>query len=123
MKSIRTALFVVAWVTGTVLPGAAAGVDSKTDTKPAVHANNAFAIDLYQQLCRENKNQNVVFSPYSVLTALTMTAEGARKRTAEEMNRNSSGVRLKNIVKHGSGSNTNVQRKTKTRSQHVSTVN
>ncbi len=47
-----------------------------------VDANNQFAFDLYS----EYKNDgNVFFSPYSISTALAMTYEGARGKTAEEM--------------------------------------
>jgi serpin B len=51
----------------------------------AVEANNAFGLDLYRQLAAKNKGKNLFFSSYSVLSALTMTAEGAREHTAKEM--------------------------------------
>ncbi|HIE05427.1 MAG TPA: serpin family protein, partial [bacterium (Candidatus Stahlbacteria)] len=56
-----------------------AGVDSIID------ANNSFALDLYSQLRKESGDENIFFSPYSILVALTMTYEGARGKTAEEM--------------------------------------
>ncbi len=49
-----------------------------------VDANNQFAFDLYSQL-KENKDENIFFSPYSIHVALTMTYEGARGQTEEEM--------------------------------------
>ncbi|MCD6247945.1 MAG: serpin family protein, partial [Hadesarchaea archaeon] len=49
-----------------------------------VGGNNKFAFDLYSQLAKNNE-KNVFFSPWSIYTALAMTYEGARGRTAEEM--------------------------------------
>jgi serpin B len=46
---------------------------------------NKSAIDFYQQLNRSSPNQNIFFSPYSILTALCMAHEGARNDTAQEM--------------------------------------
>ncbi len=48
-----------------------------------VEANNRFAFDLYSKF--KNNDDNIFFSPYSILTALAMTYEGARGKTAEEM--------------------------------------
>ena len=48
-----------------------------------VQGNNAFALDLYQQL-RHDKG-NLFFSPYSISTALAMTYAGARGNTEVEM--------------------------------------
>ena len=53
--------------------------------KHAVQANSDFAFDLYRQLSGENAGKNMFFSPYSVSSALAMTAEGARGPTAVEM--------------------------------------
>jgi serpin B len=51
-------------------------------------ANVAFAVDLYKQAARDNPGggSNLVLSPFSVTTALSMSAEGARGRTAEQIN-------------------------------------
>ncbi|MFY9905909.1 MAG: serpin family protein, partial [Terriglobales bacterium] len=49
----------------------------------AVRDNNAFAIELYAQLC--NQSGNLFFSPESISTALAMTYAGARADTATEM--------------------------------------
>ncbi len=49
----------------------------------AVHASNLFAFDLYERYGAGDGN--VFYSPYSISTALSMTYEGARGRTAEEM--------------------------------------
>lgn len=48
-----------------------------------VEANNMFAIDLYREYMKDAGN--IFFSPYSITTALQMTYEGAREKTAEEM--------------------------------------
>lgn len=48
-----------------------------------VAGNTAFAIDLYQQLCRQEGN--LFFSPYSISTALAMTYAGARGNTEAQM--------------------------------------
>jgi serine protease inhibitor len=51
----------------------------------AVAANADFALDLYGQLAKEKEGKNLFFSPYSMSSALAMTAEGARGQTADEM--------------------------------------
>lgn len=52
---------------------------------PAVHSNNDFAVDLYRQLAKDDASANLFFSPYSIFSALLMTAEGARGETARQM--------------------------------------
>jgi serpin B len=47
------------------------------------NANNAFAFDLYAQLRTEPGN--LFFSPFSIHTALAMTADGVRNETLDEM--------------------------------------
>ena len=54
------------------------------DLKALVDGNNQFAIDLYKKLAETEKG-NIVFSPYSISSALAMTYAGARGQTAEEM--------------------------------------
>ncbi|MEI7752029.1 MAG: serpin family protein, partial [Candidatus Omnitrophota bacterium] len=46
-------------------------------------ADNQFAFDLYARYA--SSNDNIFFSPYSLSSALDMTYEGARGKTAEEM--------------------------------------
>jgi serpin B len=53
------------------------------DSSPIVSATNQFAFELYNQY--KNTNDNVFFSPHSISSALQMTYEGARGKTAEEM--------------------------------------
>jgi serpin B len=55
------------------------------DTAAVVKGNDAFAVDLYQQLSA--KEGNLFFSPYSISNALAMTYAGARGQTAAEMER------------------------------------
>src|SRR3989344_7786359 len=50
-----------------------------------VQANNKLAFDLYSQFKKESDGDNIFFSPHSISVALTMTYEGARGETAEEM--------------------------------------
>jgi len=64
---------------------ALAGEPDKAVLAPVVQANSHFAIDLYQQLAKENAGENLFFSPYSMSVALAMTSEGARGETALEM--------------------------------------
>ena len=54
------------------------GVDDMVD------ANNQFGIDILQKLIEEDDG-NIFISPYSIFTALSMTYEGARGNTADEM--------------------------------------
>lgn len=50
-----------------------------------MRANNQFALDMYAELVAEDDSKNIFFSPYSISTALAMTYEGARGKTADEM--------------------------------------
>lgn len=61
---------------------------AETDAKPVkttIKANTHFAIDLYRALALENEGKNLFLSPYSISSALTMVAEGARGKTARQM--------------------------------------
>jgi serpin B len=57
--------------------------DQSSPEKMQAKGNNAFAINMYQQLHADEGN--LFFSPYSIRTALAMTSVGARGRTAEQM--------------------------------------
>ena len=48
-----------------------------------VEVDNQFAFDLYTRL--SSNDENIFFSPYSLSNALSMTYEGARGQTADEM--------------------------------------
>ena len=48
----------------------------KAPVNHAIQANSDFALDLYRQLAKENPGKSLFFSPYSMSSALAMTAEG-----------------------------------------------
>ena len=53
------------------------------DTAELVTGNNAFALDLYEEL--QSEEGNLFFSPYSISTALAMTYAGSRGETEQQM--------------------------------------
>ena len=55
--------------------------------KSVADANNRFAFDLYSRLAKDQKNtgSNIFFSPYSLSSARALTYEGAREKTADEI--------------------------------------
>ena len=72
-------IFLLAFILG--LPPSA----SPAQTRALVDGNTAFALDLYGQL--KDSPGNLFFSPYSISTALAMTAAGARGDTGKQMGR------------------------------------
>ena len=62
---------------------AAAGTGSATESHSFAESTNGFGLDLYKRL-KEGPG-NLVFSPASVATALTMATGGAKGVTGEEM--------------------------------------
>jgi serpin B len=48
-------------------------------------SNNAFAVDLYHRIAAQREGKNILFSPFSVTTALSMAWAGAHGGTADEM--------------------------------------
>ena len=54
-----------------------------TSVEATVEGYNGFAFDLYGRYAADDGN--ILFSPYSISTALSMTYEGARGETADEM--------------------------------------
>ena len=62
-------------------------IDDKEATpagiKSVTNANNQFALDLYSKL--KNDDGNIFFSPYSISTAIAMVYEGAKGKTADEI--------------------------------------
>ena len=53
------------------------------DVRSVVTANNQFAFDLYARY--QSKEGNIFFSAYSISSAMAMTYEGARGKTADEI--------------------------------------
>jgi len=74
--------FAIAALLSVCRPASADGL-SDAAKSAAVDANR-FAVDLYGQLGAAD-GKNLVFSPYSIDTALAMTSAGARGRTAQQM--------------------------------------
>ena len=58
---------------------------SSTDVSALGANNRAFAFDLYHAVASDHANENLLFSPYSISSALAMTYEGARTQTASEL--------------------------------------
>jgi serpin B len=56
-------------------------------TKAVADANNRFAFDLYSHLAKDKEytGSNIFFSPFSLSSALAITYEGARGKTADEI--------------------------------------
>lgn len=63
---------------------AADAAESPADSKSFVDASNQFAFDLYSKLPRKD-DDNILFSPFSVWSALAMLNEGAKGATAKEI--------------------------------------
>jgi serpin B len=92
MKKI---IFILIWlgcITGVSCQAAVdSNIDSKTftvdsnDIKKAVVGNTDFAFDLYGKLRVREPNGNLVFSPYSISSALAMTYAGARGDTEKQI--------------------------------------
>lgn len=55
------------------------------DVDVAILGNNQFAIDFYQQIVANNPTNNQFFSPWSMMAAFALAAEGARGETADEI--------------------------------------
>ncbi|XP_036062381.1 serine protease inhibitor A3N-like [Onychomys torridus] len=55
------------------------------DNLALTSTNNDFAFSLYKELALKNPDKNVVFSPFSISTALAILTLGARSKTLEEI--------------------------------------
>jgi len=55
------------------------------DYEAIVEANNEFALNLYKYYSQKFKNENILFSPFSISCGFAMLYEGARGKTAEEI--------------------------------------
>ncbi|HEY5864471.1 MAG TPA: serpin family protein, partial [Candidatus Tectomicrobia bacterium] len=58
---------------------------ARTPMSLAVGMSNNFAMELYRRLAEEQTTDNLFFSPYSIVSAFAMAAEGARGETARQM--------------------------------------
>jgi serpin B len=56
-----------------------------TDLSELVEGNSAFAFDLYRFLVKQQEDDNLFYSPYSISLALAMTYAGARGETEAQM--------------------------------------
>ena len=59
-------------------------IEWSADMQAVADGNNRFALELYAKL-RESEKGNLFFSPYSIHTALGMTATGAKGTTRDQM--------------------------------------
>lgn len=62
-----------------------AGDVPASDVEAVAEANNAFAVDLYAQVLKQDASNNVLTSPISASLALTMALAGARNETKTQM--------------------------------------
>ncbi len=79
---------VMLFLSGTILmvlllPGTSVSQSHETEPYDIVHSNNAFAVDMYKQLL--SGTEDIVFSPFSLATVLTMTYSGANGKTKTQM--------------------------------------
>ena len=77
LNSARISVVVIAAITSQALAA------ERTEMKPLVEANTAFALQLYGKL--RSTEGNLALSPYSISSALAMTYAGARGDTARQM--------------------------------------
>lgn len=66
-------------------PAATPAASTAPDSASMADAVNAFGLDLYRSLAAAHPGKAILFSPYSIATALGMATEGARGGTAAEM--------------------------------------
>jgi len=59
------------------------GGEEKSMENSFLSGNTAFSLDLYQQL--PGRESNMIFSPYSIFSALAVCGEGARGKTQQEI--------------------------------------
>ncbi|KAI2654027.1 Serpin B9 [Labeo rohita] len=56
------------------------------DIEPVILANPEFSIDLLKELCKAKPQENVLFSPLSISSALGLVLLGAKNDTLEQIN-------------------------------------
>lgn len=60
-------------------------VAEKAPDEDFVNAQMSFSLNLFKECCKDNGNENILISPLSAIPALAMTANGAKGKTLEEM--------------------------------------
>lgn len=82
-----TLILVVALVGCDLFPGGEAAHEYDPDKVSVefIEGNNEFAWNLMKELNEEDQEENIFISPISISTALSMTYQGARGETKEEM--------------------------------------
>lgn len=60
-------------------------VDIQHGKGNVIAGNNQFALNFYSELVKSGEEKNIFYSPWSISTALALVYEGARRKTAEEM--------------------------------------
>lgn len=85
LAAIATAVWLMYTFSGESSPRADDTGATEAGVAAVVEASNTFAIDLLSELVSTSSAENIFFSPYSLTTALGMTAEGARGDTLREM--------------------------------------
>lgn len=62
-------------------------IDKEKLNEEVLKGNNKFTFNLFKELSKEDNGENLFISPISILTALTMTYNGADNNTKTEMGR------------------------------------
>ncbi|NLD49731.1 MAG: proteinase IV [Clostridiaceae bacterium] len=73
--------------------------DSDDISSVVLKGNSKFAFDIFSKLNKEDEDNNVFISPFSISTALSMALQGARDKTKDEMTKTLGydGVNIENI--------------------------
>jgi len=58
---------------------------SSQSIKEVSLANNKFALDLYNKISKNNKTENLLFSPFSIYQAMSVVYSGSRNNTKKQM--------------------------------------
>ena len=76
-------------------------LDSAAIPSDLASANNDFAVDFYKQASNKDDNDNIFFSPTSMLVAFSLLYEGANENTADEIKK-VFGLESDPIIRHNS---------------------
>ncbi len=84
-KLIKRNSWVSSWMGGIVSTSSSTDTTSMTKKYASlVDSNNQFAFDFYSEIT--NQNENIFFSPYSIMNAFAIVNEGAKEDTKKEIN-------------------------------------